>query len=126
MANMVCQQLLLILTLAILVTKQQSHTSTYAEKFNDTECNSCPTWFTCNSEKGCECGSGYNNAILCDNNKLISAVSTCNCVTYDEVNNFIFVGSCPYNCAFFHSKQDEIHLVCYYHCSCPYNCPYQY
>ena len=112
---MVYQQPLLILTLAILVTKQQSHTINYTEKFNDTECNdgnSCPTWFTCNSEKGCECGSRYNNAILCDNNKLISAVSRCNCVTYDEVNNFTFVGSCPYNCAFFYSKQDEIHL-CY-------------
>ena len=50
----------------------------------DTYCSNdstCPTWFICNSEKNCQCGKGHNDAIVCDNENLISAVLDCHCVT---------------------------------------------
>ena len=58
----------------------------------------CPTWFTCDSEKNCQCGDGHNYAVVCDAPNLISAVLDCNCVTYDGETNSTYLGACFYNC----------------------------
>ena len=73
-----------------------------------TSVQSCPTWFTCNPQNNnCECGiKSEDGAIVCDNDKLISAVRICYCVTYDVHTNSTFVGPCFYNCKF-HSKSTE-------------------
>ena len=59
--------------------------------------SSCPTWFICNHENKCQCGDGHDDAIVCDEDKLTSAVLNCQCVTYDG-DKGIFLGSCFYNC----------------------------
>ena len=104
----------LILMLAINVTKQQSMHST-TEKLNGTECDvsgQCPTWFTCKSvEKRCKCQESHTDAILCDNDKLLSAITVCNCVTYDEGSNLTSVGSCFYGCKFFDIKHRDVQLL---------------
>ena len=58
----------------------------------------CPTWFTCNDEKRCQCDSRRTMAIRCDNQAQISAVLNCNCVTYDNESKSTYVGACFYNC----------------------------
>ena len=68
------------------------------EDTNCTNDSTCPTWFTCNSHKHCQCGSRDDGAIVCDERKVMSAVLTCHCVTYDEGTGFSFVGSCIYTC----------------------------
>ena len=57
----------------------------------------CPTWFTCNSSNICQCGNGHNNAVVCDEESLSSAVLDSYCVTYDEGSRSTYLGSCFYN-----------------------------
>ena len=59
---------------------------------------SCPTWFNCDVQKVCKCGNGHNNAVVCDDKSLVSAVLDCNCVTYDGETEATFLGACFYNC----------------------------
>ena len=68
---------------------------------NDNNCSNnsiCPTWFTCNAEKRCQCDRGHTMAIACNNEAQISAVSNCNCVTYDNDSKSTYAGPCFYNC----------------------------
>ena len=58
----------------------------------------CPTWYICKDQSQCKCGDSHNDAVMCDNQYLHSAVLDCNCVTYDTQNKSTFVGSCYYNC----------------------------
>ena len=58
----------------------------------------CPTWFTCNAKKRCQCDSRRTTAIRCDNEVQSSAVLNCNCVTYDNESKSTYVGACFYNC----------------------------
>ena len=67
------------------------------------ECSSdsgCPTWFTCDQkEKHCKCGESYENAIVCDDDSLVSAVLDCYCVTYDNVSGSTYLGLCFFACS---------------------------
>ena len=59
----------------------------------------CPTWFICDAEENvCKCGDGHDYAVVCDNERLISAVLDCYCVTYDQDRQTTYLGSCFYNC----------------------------
>ena len=60
--------------------------------------STCPTWFTCNTEKRCQCDRGHTTPIICDNQAQISAVLNCNCVTYDSESKSTYAGPCLYNC----------------------------
>ena len=81
-------------------------------KFSDSQDTHCsndstsPTWFICNSEKNCQCGNGHTDAIVCDNENLVSAVLDCHCVTYDRESGSTFVGSCFYNCENYNSERE--------------------
>ena len=70
----------------------------------DCDTQSCPTWFTCNSENRCECRDTAEGMIVCDNNNYISAIRICYCVTYDTFTNSTFAGACFYNCYFKHNS----------------------
>ena len=67
----------------------------YFHCYND---NSCPTWFTCDSQNSCQCGHGYNYAVVCDRKLGESAVLDCHCVTYDRNSECTYLGMCFYNC----------------------------
>ena len=58
----------------------------------------CPTWFTCDSAKNCQCGDGHNYAVVCDATNLNSALMDCHCMTYVKESSATFLGSCYYNC----------------------------
>ena len=78
---------------------------------NDNHCSNgsiCPTWFTCNAEKRCQCDRGQTKAILCNNEAQISAVSKCNCVTYDNESKSTYAGPCFYNCQMSSSSFEEL------------------
>ena len=66
----------------------------------------CPTWFTCNASNKCNCGNVDNNAIVCDDRLLISAVVDCHCVTYDNNTGSTYTGICFYNCEHDHGKRE--------------------
>ena len=59
--------------------------------------STCPTWFTCTPEKRCQCDK-ITTKIVCDNEAQVSAILSCNCVTYDSESKSTYVGSCFYNC----------------------------
>ncbi len=63
--------------------------------------STCPTWFTCNLDGRCQCKHSDNDGIICDNERLFSALLICYCVTYDEESGSTYTGSCFYNCEFF-------------------------
>ena len=67
----------------------------------------CPTWFTCDSEKNCQCGDGHNYAMVCDATNQISAVLDCHCVTYDGETNSTYLGACFYNCENTNKKRKD-------------------
>ena len=71
---------------------EQDHQS--CSRFGD----ACPNWFICNDTAAgmCQCGPGYHDNIRCDENKMISAVLNCFCVT--SSNNELHAGYCFYNC----------------------------
>ena len=60
--------------------------------------DSCPTWFICSHTRSgkCKCGPNYNDGIKCNENKMVSAVLNCCCVT--RVNSETYFGLCFYNC----------------------------
>ena len=59
--------------------------------------DSCPVWFTCNDTKNgsCLCGP-HKEGILCNQQKLVSAILSCHCVT--RVKSETYLGLCFYNC----------------------------
>ena len=68
---------------------------------NNNHCSNdsiCPTWFTCNAKKKCQCDSGRTTAIRCNNQTQTSAVLNCNCIPYDNESKSTYVGACFYNC----------------------------
>ena len=82
--------------------ENDSH-STIVSKFygRDNRCSNdstCPTWFTCNAEKMCQCDKRFPDKIICDDSAQSSAVLLCNCVTYDNESKSTYVGSCFYYC----------------------------
>ncbi len=75
----------------------------------------CHTWFTCKSDKSCECENSSNDAIVCDNVKQISAVLDCHCVTYNETSQSIYVGACFFSCEHLRdANKNESHSVYHY------------
>ena len=101
----------LLLIIVLLLVEQKVVHSQYSGHYNCsfnnfsvsnvTNCiddSSCPTWYFCNSGR-CQCGESHNNMIKCNNDRSISAVLDCHCVTYDEETESTFVGACFYNCA---------------------------
>ena len=65
-----------------------------------------PNWFICNDKTGkCQCGPGYYDNIRCDENKMVSAVMSCFCVT--RSNNELYSGYCFYNC----EQHTNIHKI---------------
>ena len=75
-------------------TQSQINHSCSRSKTSD----SCPTWFICSHTRSgkCQCGPNYNDGIKCDENKMVSAVLNCYCVT--KVNSETYFGLCFYNC----------------------------
>ena len=67
--------------------------------------SSCPTWFICNSQGKCQCGSVSNDIIACDDNLKLSAVLDCHCVTYDNGSRSTYAGTCFYNCENHHTEK---------------------
>ena len=68
------------------------------ELANCSDDSTCPTWFTCTSQKSCRCGNQYKGEILCDSDHHFSSVFDCYCVTYDEETKSTYIGSSIYNC----------------------------
>ena len=67
----------------------------------------CPTWFTCDSNNKCVCGNRHSGAVVCDDQRLISAVLDCHCVTYDKESRSTSTGICFYNCENHHSQKKK-------------------
>jgi hypothetical protein len=68
---------------------------------NDNHCSNdstCPTWFTCDARKRCQCNRGHTTAIACDNQAQVSTILNCNCVTFDSESKSTYAGPCFYNC----------------------------
>ena len=77
---------------------------------NDSHCrndSTCPTWFTCNAKKRCQCDKTLTEKIICDNEAQVSAVLACTCVTYNSESKSTYVGSCFYNCLI-HEAVEEL------------------
>ena len=75
-------------------TQPQINRSCSRSKTSD----SCPTWFICSHTRSgkCQCGPNYNDGIKCDENKMVSAILNCYCVT--QVDSETYFGLCFYNC----------------------------
>ena len=78
----------------------------------------CPTWFTCDTEQEvsiCHCGKTHDDAVVCDEKRLVSAVLDCHCVTYDEQTETTHLGTCFYNCENHNTtkKRDPIYRKLY-------------
>ena len=75
-----------------------NHNDLLQQNHNCSGSDDCPTWFVCNDTKSgkCQCGSGLRGAIKCDENRMISGVLNCYCVT--KTNGETYAGSCFYNC----------------------------
>ena len=73
----------------------------------------CPTWFFCNSEKNCQCED--SDGIKCDNEKHVSAILVCYCVTYDNDTGSTYTGQCFYNCEHFNATiKNDVRYVYHY------------
>ncbi len=69
--------------------------------FSGKDCTSdsdCRPWYYCNGTC-CTCGNEHNGIMLCDQERYISAVLSCHCITYKEDTNETYVGACVYRCA---------------------------
>ena len=90
----------LLVPLLLLLESCQSIQGNYSpiDKHYCRNNSDCPTWFICDSNSECSCGSGHSDAVACDNRQLISAVIDCYCVTYDNKSQSTFAGLCFYNC----------------------------
>ena len=68
---------------------------------NDTSSDSkqeCPVWFKRNHDGSCECGETIPPSQLSCNSKTnVTFISRTFCVTYDDVNDTVYAGYCPYN-----------------------------
>ena len=114
--------LIVIFSLLGVVWSQSSHWLSYQSKNTDVQANqhiicsndsACPTWFICDAEEEvCHCRNSYNDAVVCDEKKLMSAVLDCYCVTYDEQTESTHLGTCFYNCEYYNStkKRDVVYL----------------
>jgi hypothetical protein len=56
----------------------------------------CPPWFICHNGTECQCGPTYQNAIICNETMMISAVVECYCII--EIDSTTYAGYCFYNC----------------------------
>ena len=63
---------------------------------NCTTDSDCRPWYLCNGTC-CTCGKDHNGIMLCDQERYISAVLSCHCITYN--GNDTYVGACVYRCA---------------------------
>ncbi len=102
--------LFLMLIVVPLSKSKESNTNVYMfRKENHIQCSNdsiCPTWFTCNANKKCQCDDRHTDKILCDDRAHTSAVLNCNCVTYNKDEKSTYVGSCFYNCRSFNWTHD--------------------
>ena len=94
---------LMLLAQASSELRESDSHSTFVSKAygSDNHCSNdstCPTWFTCNAEKRCQCDKRFPDRIICDDRAQVSAVLLCNCVTYDNESKSTSIGSCFYYC----------------------------
>ena len=102
-----------IFLLLRVVLSQYSSWMSYESKSTDkkagqhVQCSNnsaCPTWFFCDADQEvCHCGNSHDDAIVCNEMKLVSAVLDCHCVTYDEQTESTYLGSCFYGCENYNS-----------------------
>ena len=71
--------------------------------------SACPTWFICDRQNECHCGDVHNDAVVCDEKKLTSAVLDCHCMTYDGDTNTTSLGACFYNCENYNFIEDKVY-----------------
>ena len=82
------------------VAYQNTSVASRLSENRNNHCNNdstCPTWFTCNSDDRCECKNSDNDGIMCNNERLFSALLVCYCVTYDEESGSTYAGPCFYH-----------------------------
>ena len=94
-------QIVVLISMVLTVSSSQLTCGRRETDINKTHCSNdstCPTWFTCNTENNCECDKRQTDAVVCDNDKIMSALLERNCVTYDAKTRSTFAGSCFYNC----------------------------
>ena len=106
--NMTCSKKLLAFLILVtsvsfcLSSQRKGSDKTYKLSVGqDIQCShdsDCPTWFMCNSSKTCQCGNTHNNAVICNQKYLTSAILDCHCVTYDKESSSTNIGSCIFNC----------------------------
>ena len=104
----------LMLLVFVSSTELEINNPAYAINFtvSDNHCtndSTCPTWFTCNAGKRCQCDRGHTAAIICDDQAQFSAVLNCYCVTYDNESKSTYAGPCFYNCQMCSSS---LHMYC--------------
>ena len=63
---------------------------------NCTTDSDCHPWYFCNGTC-CTCGKDHNGIMLCDQERYVSAILSCHCITYDD--NDTYIGACVYRCA---------------------------
>ena len=113
---------LLLLMLPMIVRGQWTYQNTsgvnqlsYGRHAHCSNDSTCPTWFTCNSDNKCQCENSANDGIICNYEKLLSALMVCYCVTFDKENGSTFVGSCFYNCEHFNATiKNDVRRVYHY------------
>ena len=87
--------------LLVFVSSTELEINNPAYAVSDNNCtndSTCPTWFTCNAGKRCQCDRGHTAAIIYDDQAQFSAVLNCYCVTYDNESKSTYAGPCFYNC----------------------------
>ena len=94
---LLCSLVVLVCTHATAESVKNRHSRSQCSSIESSV--SCPTWFVCDPENGsCECGDQHNYAVVCDEERLISAVMDCHCVTFDNKTGSTYLGACFYNC----------------------------
>ena len=59
---------------------------------------SCPAWFERNSNGYCRCARNIEPGfVICNSTNNITLLSNQWCVTYDDINDTVYAGACPYN-----------------------------
>ena len=100
----------LLAIIIIIYTKLIEGTSTFHQREYTHICSNnstCPTWCMCNNNNKCQCGNEHGKTVVCEVDKLSSAVLDCNCVTYDEDTGSTFFGLCFYNSLNLNKKHNE-------------------
>ena len=112
-------QIGLILLQVLLVKASSLHLSntTIRQGFHDVQENSsCTLWkYDKYHDSTCVCGDSINNVIHCNNSDSAVSILVCNCMSYDERENTLLVGSCPYFCydgftTTLHNKRDVTNM----------------